>query len=136
MRCRTAEQADRRKMNIKATILGALLLLAGCVTHAFYREGLAHLTGVTEKQLISMYGVPELTRTNTVASFARQIDGPNELSRRVLAAHPTNDAANLLLPIKSLSWTKGRIQITAWLQEQAGVWTVLYAERWNMDVME
>ncbi len=123
-------------MKTKTSIIGVILLLAGCTTYAFIREELPRLTGATEKQLVLKYGVPESTRTNTVASFARLIDGSNELSRRVLAAYPTNEESNLSIPIKSLSWTKGRIQITAWLQEQAGVWIVLYAERWNMDVME
>jgi hypothetical protein len=124
------------KMKTKTTIIGVVLLLAGCTMHAFFREELPQLTGVAEKQLVSKYGVPESVRTNTVASFTKQIDGPNELSRRVLAAHPTNDETNLSIPIRSLSWTKGRIQITAWLQEQTGIWVVLYGERWNMDVME
>jgi hypothetical protein len=123
-------------MKTKASIIGVILLLTGCTTHAFFREELPRLTGITEKQLVLKYGAPESIRTNTVASFARQNDEPSELSRRVLTAHPTNEESNLSIPIKSLFWTKGRIQITVWLHEQSGIWRVLYAERWNMDVME
>jgi len=54
----------------------------------------------------------------------------------VLSIYPANVEANLKVPIKSISWVRGRILLTAWLHQQQGHWIALYAQEWNMDIIE
>ncbi|MGD1084577.1 MAG: hypothetical protein ABSA47_07490 [Verrucomicrobiota bacterium] len=90
---------------------------------------------MSETKLVEKFGAPEHSGTNTVAEFAHSPEPWKPAAWRVLSMYPTNVEANLKVRIKTLSWQRGRIYLAAWLREQQGVWTTLYAEEWNMDVV-
>ena len=118
----------------------AILLLAmaatSCKAQDFYKREDNKLQGYTEAQLLHKYGEPAKIQTNTVAQFAQSPEQGRPLSKMTLAIYPTNIANNLSVDIKSISWQRDRIMITAWLHMTNGIWTSYYAEEWNMDVIE
>jgi hypothetical protein len=92
--------------------------------------------GWNETRLVGKFGTPEHVWMRTVADFAHSPEPWRPETRKVLAMFPTNVEANLNVPIRTLSWQRERIMITAWLRQKDGQWIALYAEEWNMDYME
>jgi hypothetical protein len=118
-------------------ILSLLAMVAtSCKSEDFFTKEIPELKGKTEAALITRWGRPEMVATNTVGAYAKSAEPFKPVVKRVLSIYPTNQPANLSVPIKVLSWTKDRIRYTANLQQTNGNWRVIYAEKWNMDVME
>jgi len=117
-------------------LLLTALLVTCCQPSNFYTREAPGLRGWSESRLLEKFGGPDRSGTNTVAQIAHSPEPWQPAALRVLSMYPTNVEANLKVRIKTLSWQRGRIYLTAWLREQQGVWTTLYAEEWNMNVME
>lgn len=119
-------------------LLFALLALvtASCQQGGFYRREIRALEGWGEARLVQKYGTPEWVATNTVAQAARSPEPWRPPIPQVLSMYPTNNATNLQVTLRSLSWQHRRIMLTAWLHQHGGDWVAFYVEEWNMDVIE
>ena len=136
-----SDKRQKRDRMTTKTMLGlfcALLALAAvsCQSGSFCRRAVRGLEGWDEARLIRKYGAPQRVETNTVAEFARSLEPYHHPIPEVLSMYPTNVASNLPIQIKSLSWQRGRIMLTASLHQSAGHWVTFYVEEWNMDVIE
>jgi len=112
------------------------LLAASCQPDNFFKREIPRLEGWSETRLVENFGSPARVRTSTVAEYAHSPEPFRPPTPQVLSIYPTNSEANLKVPIKTLSWQRGRILLTAVLHEKEGHWITFYAEEWNMDVVD
>lgn len=110
--------------------------MMACQSNHFSVREVRALEEWNEARLVRKYGRPERVSMVTVAKFARSLEPWRQLPQKVLAMYPANDPANMRVQIKSLSWTHGRIMLTAALHPKHGDWVCFDAEEWNMDRIE
>jgi len=122
---------------IKTVTLSILALsMMACQSNHFSVREVRALEGWNEARLVRKYGRPERVGMETVAQFARSPEPWRPLTQKVLSMYPTNNPPNVRVGIKSLSWTHGRIMLTAWLHPKPGDWVSFHVEEWNMDYIE
>ena len=112
------------------------MMATSCHSANYFKKDIPELCGKTERQLLHKFGKPVEVRTNSVEQFAQAPEPWQPSTQAVLSIYPTNIPANLFVEIRSLSWQKGRIMITAWVHLQGQQWIALYVEKWNMDTIE
>jgi hypothetical protein len=111
-------------------------LLTSCKSGQFYTKDIPYILGWEESKLVSQWGSAIKASTYTVAQLASSPEPYHASTLKVLSLYAADKLENRSVQIKILSWQKGRILYTAWLHKPADKWVVIYAEKWNMDVVE
>lgn len=112
------------------------VLLTSCQSDHFYKREIRKLEGWPETKMVRRFGSPEDILLHSVGDLSRGWFPQRPPTPQVLSLYPATHPENLAVQIKSLSWQRGRILLTAWFHEKEGQWIALYVEEWNMDVIE